>query len=164
MKGSNKELKKRTYYDLKRDHKKILAGGLRQKNFYSFLDIQVQFEKEAAKACRAFMVKYVLTQKQAHLLLIETRDQKFKYNPEMATEDEEQIMKNEKKKVLHEFKFTARYIIRFVRDHNLDGQRKNTNSVYFTAEEIQEEKERINSIISCYLLANIHNCDETGTF
>ena len=62
MKGDKSELKERTYYNLKRDYKKILADGARLKNKYKFADIQVQFESEAAKVCKAFMAKFPLTQ------------------------------------------------------------------------------------------------------
>ena len=100
MKGDKSELKERTYYNLKRDYKKILADGARLKNKYKFADIQVQFESEAAKVCKAFMAKFSLTQKQTRLLLNETRAKKFNFNPELESEDQEEIEKNEKNQVL----------------------------------------------------------------
>ena len=56
---------------------------------HKFADIQVQFESEAAKVCKAFMAKFPLTQKQTRLLLIETRAKKFNFNPELESEDQE---------------------------------------------------------------------------
>ena len=98
-----------------------MADGARLKNKYKFADIQVQFESEAAKVCKAFMAKFPLTQKQTRLLLNETRAKKFNFNPELESEDQEEIEKNEKNQVLQDFKFERKYILRSLRDHKIDG-------------------------------------------